>query len=360
MSRERLAHLLVTGALIAVLVALVVLTRGFTAIPSTYTMTGESMEPAVGKGDWFLARPLATTPARGELVVLEHWIDDTLYYVLRRVVGLPGDTLVMGDGDLRVNGAAAPWPARVVVRQAERPLDGPIAGTIYNWGPVVVGPESVFALSDTRDMLGWPDSRFFGPIPRERIVDRYVGVIRRGTPSRKGVSSTFPLDAVPRRLYVFAVPDLHVPRVTTAARLLLTQGVSRPGTLYLVERASQHAGPETPLEMLNREDAFFPFRPDEGDGIMLIAKAHTVSVSVDRQAPITDPTRLSAATTAGVELVLAGGSTLGGWASYELPPGHARVIDYLNTSAASFFAVWTHATTHYVNRAHVMYARPLE
>ena len=37
-----------------------------------------------------------------------------------------------------------------------------------------------------------------------------------------------------------------------------------------------------------------------------------------------------------------------------------RLLDYLNTSGAGFFAVWTHATTHYVNRAHVMYARPLE
>jgi hypothetical protein len=112
--------------------------------------------------------------------------------------------------------------------------------------------------------------------------------------------------------------------------------------------------------MLNRDDAFFPFRPEEGDGIMLIAKAHTVSVSVDHQAPISDPMRLSAAKTAGLELVLAGGATLGGWASYELPWGHSRLMDYLNDVASPFFAVWTHGTTYYVNRLHVMYARPLE
>ena len=43
---------------------------------------------------------------------------------------------------------------------------------------------------------------------------------------------------------------------------------------------------------------------------MLIAKAHTVTVSQDRQVPILDPIRLSAARMVGVELVLAGGSTL--------------------------------------------------
>lgn len=137
-------------------------------------MTGESMAPTVGRGAWFLARPLGAPPNRGDLVVIEHWIDDTLYHVLRRAVGLGGDTLAMRDGMLSVNGAAAPWPWRVIVPRAERTLDGPIGGTIYNWGPVAVGPESVFVLSDTRDMVGWPDSRFFGPIPAERVVERFV------------------------------------------------------------------------------------------------------------------------------------------------------------------------------------------
>lgn len=156
------------------------------------------------------------------------------------------------------------------------------------------------------------------------------------------------------------MPDLVLPRVTTSARLLLTQGVARPGTVYLLERARQHDGPETPVEMLNRDDGFFPFRPDDGPGVLLVAKAHTVTLSVDRQAPITDPARLHAAKMVGVELVLEGGATLGGWASYELPEGHSRLLDYLNATAAPFFAIWSHATTHYVNRAHVLYARPLE
>jgi signal peptidase I len=159
---------------VAILVALAVLTRGFTAFPSTYYMTGPSMEPSVPQGAWFLARPLGEMPARGDLVLMEHWIDDTLYHVLRRAVGLPGDTLRMVDAQLRVNGRAAAWPARVIERRAERTLDGPIAGTIYNWGPVAVGPDSVFLLSDTRDMLGWPDSRFLGGVPLERIVERYL------------------------------------------------------------------------------------------------------------------------------------------------------------------------------------------
>jgi signal peptidase I len=172
--RPHLWRWIPTGLLVAALVALAVLTRGFTALPSTYFMTGASMEPSVRQGTWFLARPLRGMPARGDLVLMEHVIDDTLYHVLRRVVGLSGDTLRMVDGVLRLNERAPDWPARTIAPRAERTLDGPVTGTIYNWGPVAVGPDSVFLLSDTRDMLGWPDSRFLGPVPRERIVERYV------------------------------------------------------------------------------------------------------------------------------------------------------------------------------------------
>jgi signal peptidase I len=113
-------------------------------------------------------------------VLWEHRLDDSLFHVLRRAVGLPGDTLEMRAGILYVNRAAAPWPWRVVEPRAERPLDGPIAGTIYNWGPAIVGADSVFLLSDTRDMFGWPDSRFTGAVPRERVVARYLFSLRGG------------------------------------------------------------------------------------------------------------------------------------------------------------------------------------
>lgn len=154
--------------------------------------------------------------------------------------------------------------------------------------------------------------------------------------------------------------DFSLPRAPVPAHLLLTQGVSRPGQVYVMERVPHHDGPETVLEMLNRAEGFFAFRPtDEGD-VLLASKAHTMWVSVDRQAPIADPARLSAARMLGLEVVLAGGATLGGWASVELPAHHARLLDYLNASRDAFFAVWTHAATHYVNRAHVLYARPLD
>ena len=153
--------------------------------------------------------------------------------------------------------------------------------------------------------------------------------------------------------------DLSLPRTPISANLLLAQGESRPGQIFVMERVPQHDGPETVLELLNRPEGFFAFRPAADDDVLLISKQQTVSLAVDRQAPIADPARLSAARTFGVEIALAGGTILGGWASAELPDAHARVLDYLNASPELFFAVWTHAATYYVNRAFVLYARPL-
>lgn len=151
-----------------------------------------------------------------------------------------------------------------------------------------------------------------------------------------------------------------VPRTAVLARVLATQGITHSGQLYVAERVPQHDGPETVLEMLNRREAFYAFRPEAGEDVLLLSKLHTVSVSLDRQAPIADPARLSAAKMLGLEIALAGGSTLSGWASAELPPEQSRLLDYLNVSQDPFFALWTHAATHYVNRAHVVYARPLD
>src|ERR1051325_7173424 len=50
-----------------------------------------------------------------------------------------------------------------------------------------------------------------------------------------------------------------------------------------MERVPHHDGPETVLELLNRPEGFFAFRPAEDDEILLVSKVQTVSLSVDRQ-----------------------------------------------------------------------------
>src|SRR2546425_1037564 len=92
-------------------------------------------------------------------------------------------------------------------------------------------------------------------------------------------------------------------------------------------------------------------------GVRLIAKARTVFLTVHRTEP-QDTARLSAAKQARLEVTLADGTQLNGWATLELPQHHSRVLDYLNAAAEPFFAIATDDGVHLVNRAHVLYARP--
>jgi hypothetical protein len=154
------------------------------------------------------------------------------------------------------------------------------------------------------------------------------------------------------------VTGFSIPRVAIPATLLQTAGGNREGEIYVMERVPQHAGPETPLDMLNRAEGFFPFRPKgNGAGVLLVAKARTVSLTVLVAQP-EDKARLSAARQARLEVTLADGTQLRGWARLELPQHHSRVLDYLNAAVEPFFAIGTDDGVHLVNRAHVLYARP--
>ena len=151
----------------------------------------------------------------------------------------------------------------------------------------------------------------------------------------------------------FSIPSAAIP-----ATLLQTAGGKREGQIYVMERVPQHAGPETPLDMLNRAEGFFAFRPKgDGAGVQLVAKARTVSLTVPATQP-EDTARLSAAKRAHLEITLADGSQVSGWATIELPQHHSRLLDYLNTSSEPFFAIADDDGVHLVNRAHVLYARP--
>ena len=88
------------------------------------------------------------------------------------------------------------------------------------------------------------------------------------------------------RVPLGVVSELSLPRTPIPANLLLTQGISRPGQIFVMERVPHHDGPETVLELLNRPEGFFAFRPVANHDVLLISKVQTMSLSVDRQAPL--------------------------------------------------------------------------
>ena len=130
------------------------------------------------------------------------------------------------------------------------------------------------------------------------------------------------------------------------------------GDLHLQPGVATHDGPESPVEMLNRVDAFFPLALADG-GVTFLSKDTVVVVSCATvDVPQDDPARQQAAVRVELDVRLPG-AEYRGVAAIELPPTRARTLDYLNGSGR-FFAVITGTTTRFVNRAHVRAIRPLD
>lgn len=98
--------------------------------------------------------------------------------LLKRVAGLPGDRLEIRDGHLLVNGQRAPeWYVRTVNGRRERTeaadgLEGAAPWSLQH--PYTVPAGCVYLLGDNREDSF--DSRYWGPVPKDRLIGRAVAV----------------------------------------------------------------------------------------------------------------------------------------------------------------------------------------
>ncbi|HEX6103058.1 MAG: Signal peptidase [Rhodospirillales bacterium] len=133
----------------------------------------------------FEGRVMEGQPERGDVVVFKLPSDNSTDYI-KRVIGLPGDRILVQDGILHINGAAV---ARQKIEGEDPEAPG---GTIYletlpngvthriretsddefgdHTREYIVPPEHYFVMGDNRDNS--QDSRFIGPIPAENLVGR--------------------------------------------------------------------------------------------------------------------------------------------------------------------------------------------
>jgi signal peptidase I len=182
-----LATLVAIGVASVVYVGFVVLD----GLPGTaFKNVSASMAPTLLPGERFTVRYLhgRATIARNALVA-HVFPGDASKELVKRIVGLPGDTLTMNDGQLEVNHRrvrepfawhATPetdpvfedfdWQRSFLVDERDAATYKPSRDT---WGPLIVPRDRYFVLGDNRDNS--LDSRYFGFLTRDQLV----GQVRR-------------------------------------------------------------------------------------------------------------------------------------------------------------------------------------
>ncbi|TLM76664.1 MAG: signal peptidase I [Actinobacteria bacterium] len=160
-SSDRLAAALV----IPLTLVLVVLIGLLYVVFRPVRVDGPSMEPVLLSGDRVLVQPGYGFPRRGDVVVVtdEPRPGEDL---IKRVVGVPGDTVEVRDDVAIVNGENEAYGFPLTLAAGTRP---------YRLPAVTVPMGTVYLMGDNRPVSF--DSRDFGPVPVDSVMGRVVAVI---------------------------------------------------------------------------------------------------------------------------------------------------------------------------------------
>lgn len=152
-------------AISAIVLALVI--RFFIAAP--YIVIGSSMEPTFHDYHYLIIDRLTynfAEPQRGDVIVLD-LPQDTSRALIKRIVGLPGDTVHLVGTSVIVSNDAHPEGTTL----SETYLDPNNLGGATNI-TTTLGPDEYFVLGDNRRVSA--DSRLWGVLPKEDIVGRVL------------------------------------------------------------------------------------------------------------------------------------------------------------------------------------------
>lgn len=139
--------------------------RFFVAAP--YIVSGSSMEPTFYDLNYLIVDRLTydfQPPQRGDVIVFD-LPQDTSRALIKRVIGLPGETVQLSGSSVTIINAANPNGFTL----SEPYLDPNDLGGATDMR-VTLGPDQYFVLGDNRKVSA--DSRLWGALPREDIVGR--------------------------------------------------------------------------------------------------------------------------------------------------------------------------------------------
>ena len=158
MKRSHLAREIVETVALTILIFAVI-----HFVIQTYRVEGPSMQPGLTPDEYVLVNKAAYlfhAPERGDVIVFHYPLDTTRDFV-KRIIGLPGDTIRVDQTNLWIND----------VKLKEPYLNAPANPTGRTW---TIPPNAYFVMGDNRPVSD--DSRDWGCVPKDYIVGKAVVV----------------------------------------------------------------------------------------------------------------------------------------------------------------------------------------
>ncbi|RAP74444.1 signal peptidase I [Paenibacillus montanisoli] len=129
------------------------------------TVEGQSMEPTLYEKEWLFVNKISYmvgTPELSDVVILKDPSQEAerKEFLVKRIVGMPGDTIEIRQGQLYRNGEL------VVEPYTDTDIED------LDYGPDKIAAGHYFVMGDNRHQNASRDSRSFHSVPRELIMGR--------------------------------------------------------------------------------------------------------------------------------------------------------------------------------------------
>jgi signal peptidase I len=163
------------GIVVVVAVVIAILLRTF--VVATYSIPSGSMEPTLQVGDRIVVDKLSYHLHgidRGNIIVFstppkENCAGPPVSDLVKRVIGLPGETISVSSGRVFINGKFLPEPWLPQSDQNET-TPGPSAQGYALRHPYTIPSGYVYVMGDNRSFSC--DSRYWGPVAKSTIVGK--------------------------------------------------------------------------------------------------------------------------------------------------------------------------------------------
>lgn len=170
--KKFLAFVLDVAKMVVISLVIIIPVRYFLVQP--FYVKGASMEPNFHEHEYLMVDEISYRlhePKRGDVIVFRYPKDPQEYYI-KRVIGLPGETVSIKDGFVYITDTSG-----ATSKIEESYLPNYVATVAISEEAVKLGVDEYFVLGDNRN--GSKDSRSFGPVKKGFFIGR---VFFRGWP----------------------------------------------------------------------------------------------------------------------------------------------------------------------------------